>query len=263
MQRISIFHARSTQLVALLLVVIASATSLFVLHVFKDDIESQVFFDISNTALYTVMSTCFVIFLFDGFLVERSIRLLSKYIGSEFEEKLRASGLSIHGVLDIHSGMPQEKLRQCIEQSDELLILQTYVADLVQYEVSLQKFFSRGGKARVLLLDPTSNLVPIRSREIRGVTPEDFQKSIVQNIRTFQSFGGSSVTLRIHDSIPSVSIYGNKEKIFVGNYLRGYHAVQGPIIELSHSFYMEKLLEHFEEIWNSSKIYNKENLIDV
>ena len=204
--------------------------------------------------LYGAAASLGILLLVDASLVRRNTRFTSEHIGQQFKEKLEASGIAVHGVKQIHDGLPHELLRSHLRQMDKLIFLQTFVADMVQLEYGLKEFFERKGSARVLLLDYESPIVNIRSKEIRNVSCSLFRESIISNIGSFLDMGEENVEVRLYDSIPSVSIYGDKSTFFVGNYLRDHHAVQGPILEVRDGFYMKKLSDHFESIWASSKI---------
>lgn len=207
--------------------------------------------------LFSIASTFLVVMIVDGFLLKRSLIFLKEYIGDSFSERLEGSSLALHGIAAVHNGMPNDLIERHILESRNLFFLQTFIADIVHLEVSLKKFFENGGTAQVLVLDPQSEIVEIRSREIVGLSPNAFRANIVHNIAIFKKHGGKAAEIRLHSCTPSVSIYGNEQKMFVGNYLQDKHAVQGPILEVNHGHYFNEMIDHYEKVWHKSKLLDK------
>lgn len=239
-----------------LVIVFVSSAILFE-YLIQNGNETNVAILFAKNISYAVASAIFLTLIIDGFILRRNMTFQKAYIGEVFEEKLEGSGIQIHGINHVHDGMPHRILKGHIETADEIVFLQTFVADLVQLESTLRKFFSRGGTARVLLLNPDSPLVDIRSSEITNISPQAFRLSILQNIGMFFDLGADKVEIRLHNTIPSVSIYGDQDRLFVGNYLQRHHAVQGPILEVTEGFYKNKLFEHFEHIWADRPTFAK------
>ena len=252
--KITLFEHRLVFVALMLLAVFICMIAAFGLEVAtaKDATLQAVAFNFLKALFYTAAASLTVVLIVDGILAERNMKFLNLYIGESFDNSLARSGIQVHGIKAVHDGLPHALLKEHMRQTKEMLFLQTYVADMVQIESALKAFFDAGGAARVLLLDPRSDLVDIRSREIRHTPPEQFRLGILSNIDAFRSFGGKNVEIRLHQAIPSVSIYGDLEKLFVGNYLHGHHAVQGPILEVSNGLYFDKMLEHFNNIWDNS-----------
>ncbi|MEO1039525.1 MAG: hypothetical protein AAFX09_08260 [Pseudomonadota bacterium] len=211
-----------------------------------------------SSILLSVSSAIIVVLIVDFLFLRRTMRYLRRYIGDEFADKLKESGLSMHGIISVHDGMPRDKFRSYIRESSELLVLQTFIANMPNIEIDLRLFFENGGKARVLLLDPRSDLVAIRSRELTAVSERKFRAEIISNIMLLRHLGDENCEIHLYEASPAASIYMADKHLLVGHFLFKKHAVQGPIIEARDGHYKKEMIEHFENLWdNSTKLDNK------
>lgn len=223
--------------------------AVFILEHTKENFSDFNYYAIRSIVL-AILSSLIIVSIIQLYTSDRNVDMLREEIGALFSSKLESYGVHLHGIVDVHDGMPHSRLKRYIADHNEMFILQTWIADFTVIKESLRQFCTRGGKLRIAILAPDSDIVDIRQREI-SASRQIFADGINSNIEELFEIGGDNIEIRLHQQTPSVSIYGFNDVIFVGNYLSRLHAVQGPQMEVKSGFYFDKIVEHFERVWKS------------
>ncbi len=250
---------------AVLIGLIASFLLLFFTMVFEEPLRKseylpgEVLYALLQSASVAFMSGIFVFLVVDKVFFQTNIEIYKEHMEEVIEKKLKETGLAPHGVREIHSRMPRDKIDSIISElspSDELMILQTYSDGLVSISSGLTKFFKSGGKARALLLDPRSDIVSLRSNQLRDKQALEYALSICENIRKLSSIGDENIKICLYNEIPWFGLYGHKENMFLMMYSSTDYGVNNPNIEVFPGTLMKFLVKNFEEMWCKSEVFN-------
>ncbi len=206
-----------------------------------------------------VISLVYEIMLRESFLSEMKAQLADS-LSSEFEVLKRIDGA---GITDVYRSLPTSDISKRFSTASRVRIMQTWMPDLLTFLGSLKEACSNGCVVQLLLLDPDSSLADVRGRDLGYPDPQmvsENTKSNLMEIRRFclQEEMEDAFEIRLHNTIPSISLYSYDDIILIGFYLNKTPAIQNPQIEIrdSSSYFANIINQHYSRIWEASKPFN-------
>lgn len=167
------------------------------------------------------------------------------------------------GLIDALPEFPTTRVADGFGEAKSIRILQTWIPDAITLLRPLQIACMRGAKVRILLLDPESPIAPKRALELGYSQPNataDNVNANLQEIRRFCTANGllDHVEVRLYDALPVIAVHAIDDLIYVGTFWRKMPSINGPqlVARGSASFYVRAISQHFEDLWESSRIYD-------
>lgn len=164
------------------------------------------------------------------------------------------------GLVDVRPNMSPDLEAGLGKASQEVLILQTWIPDVIGIKNQLREALARGSRIRILLLEPSSESAATRSTEV-GFTEQGMVRDLIKvNIDEITklceeepSFA-ERVELRLYNGTPVLTLYVSDDIYILGLFWRGVRAVEGPqfVIKGGDSYIVRILAQHFENIWESA-----------
>ena len=201
-----------------------------------------------------------------GFLVEFTLR---KEFRNELKEFLTLSlreemgeifNVKTSGIEDTYQNFQSSIFFQKITQTQSsITLLNTWIPNYIDISKEINKAILRDCKVRFLILNPESAIVAIRAKQL-NLTLDEVKNRINATITDFKTYlpkNNSNVEVRLFDTQPVLCLYGLDGDFFVGLFWNHLHALQGPQIfakQSNDSYFTHNCQEHFESIWNDSKI---------
>jgi hypothetical protein len=153
---------------------------------------------------------------------------------------------------------------------DEILILNTWIPQLVESEDfrdAVKKAWEQEASIRILMVNPYGKTASLRSESVLKEFSADnagFVKGQVTECLIMLNIIASEIDpnkklenrmkVKLYSTLPSVSIYySSRQLFFVGTFLHGKKAVQGPqfAIQKSAQFLVKAFQDEFDNIWNA------------
>lgn len=129
-------------------------------------------------------------------------------------------GAFLHGFAGFVPRMQFDQLFKDLHENDELLWFDTYCPDQHEFEQPLREAVRRGAHVRMLAMNPKSDLMALRAREIDeevevGYSATDFAENAQRALRSMAVLVGKlnnekvrgSVVLRTYDDLPCLPMY--------------------------------------------------------
>jgi hypothetical protein len=172
------------------------------------------------------------------------------------------------------------------KRGDEILILNTWIPQLVESEFfrnALKQAWKQEANIRILMVNPYGKTASLRSESVLKKFSSDdsgFVKGQVTECLIMLNEIASEIDTEIRDNdtkirlsklmevklfttLPSVSIYNSRQLFFVGTFLHGKRAIQGPqfAIQKSAEFIVNAFDNEFDNIWNAqtSRLFKLSN----
>lgn len=237
--------------VVILLVVIAGLILLTI------PTPPKVISDLGLALLSTgLISLVYEVMLRKSFLNEMKEQI-SESLASEFEVIKRIKNA---GIEDIQENFSASEIAQSFSTASEVKIMQTWIPDLITLLQPLKKASIKGCSVKILLLDPTSPFAEARGKDLGYSNPTEPATSIRNDLAEIDRFcrneGITNIEVRLHNTIPSMSIHSYDDISYIGFYLNRTPAVSSPqfIINNRDESYLSKIANHhFFTVWESSK----------
>ena len=148
------------------------------------------------------------------------------------------------GATKVHESLAEDMFIARLEAAErDATILQTWIPNLQRLEKALEDAIKRDVHVRVLLLQPTSLVVGLRTEALRLVQDPARSPDVKANVELclsiltsiFKNTGADRERLqvRVYNSLPSIAVYRADEHYFVSSFLHGQLAIDSPQIEIS------------------------------
>ena len=248
-------------------VLIAVASVVFGLLI-QPVIESLIdpLFDTTTKALLTG-------FVFLAFIVIIAVTTVALFVRnhdeqlSRFESKLTdtrnqvrlSSDLERVGISGATNDYPKEILNELrTNAKDEIRILQTYIGSVEQIPRCIFSAVKHGVKFKLLLLDPESETIQQRLRDIGLPDTIQVHKDAMERLLILIQKNNPPQELfevRLYNGLPPFALYLADARLCLGFFWHGEHSPAGPhiFIDDSNSTLGKFALNTFDEIWQSSK----------
>jgi len=167
------------------------------------------------------------------------------------------------GITNVFSSFPLAEFRQALRQAKCLHILQTfipYAQHLYHFEDDLLEAIKRDCEVQVLLSSPESTVVGLRERALRPAYGS-VKQQISDNLKLFAALARKlpadkcdRLKVRVHTTMPSMSIYRVDDVFFSGHYLQGNLAIDSPQLRVRNpqSSMGKQLSSEHSQIWRSA-----------
>lgn len=179
----------------------------------------------------------------------------------EVEGLLRShSEFGNQGLYGIRPKLPIDKLNERFGNArHEVVILQTWIGNLIPIRESIVSACEKGCRIRILLLSPRSLHAALRGQEYGNTDKEYVGQQVNANLADLRSvknrFRPGNVEVRLYDGTPIFTIYGSDNHLFVGFYWRQLAAIEGPQLEIEgESVLGQRIWRHFENLWDSGSL---------
>lgn len=213
--------------------------------------------------LLSAFSSLLVSGILDYILRKDFVKIVREEAYSSIFEIIDAqSNIQSNGLRNVYNGLPYEKFLPKLKVAKEAMILQTFIPDTPSLLDEIRKMVSEGGKIRILVLDPESKMAQVRAESL-GRSNAYIREGILtclEDLNALKKESPDGVEIKVYDTIPSISVYKADDMVFIGHYILGVHAVEGPQLELeTGKYYADIIVEHFKKLWDKGKYYNIEN----
>ncbi|MFA6126592.1 MAG: hypothetical protein WC699_04750 [Bacteroidales bacterium] len=165
------------------------------------------------------------------------------------EMELSFNSFTEHRILGVYSRLPlTTDIRQLIESSNHVVIVQTFIPDLIMFKEAVIKTFRTNPNfhLEIFLLCPTSILAKSRSEVIAPdpnteIDPNSVTEDIKGNLKYLHNIANSLKAEQLsrfhlyvyeYDLLPSASIYKFDDIAYIGFYMYGDKAVDTPQIKV-------------------------------
>ncbi|HEX6473016.1 MAG TPA: hypothetical protein VF069_28255 [Streptosporangiaceae bacterium] len=147
------------------------------------------------------------------------------------------------GAMQVHPRFPEDLFNACVKSAErEVTILQTWIPNLQGLEAALEDAIQREVLVRVLLLNPTSLAVGLRTEALRPLQnpsrAPDARAGVEECLSIFESIYTNSAAarkwlrVRVYNSLPAVAVYRSDHHYFVSSFWHGVLAINSPQIEI-------------------------------
>lgn len=182
---------------------------------------------------------------------------LQDVLGSHFDGMKR---LADAGLADVLNNIDTTCVVKNIAGAKDAWILQTWIPEAIATLNAVEKCIINGGRVRILLLNPDSDLGIRRSRQLgyqNDTQARDCTITNLQEIVRVRSRLGKlrdNLTVRLFDSLPVISVYAYDDRMHVGSFWQTMPAVDGPQLYVRGigCIYGDTVREHFEAAWASA-----------
>lgn len=179
------------------------------------------------------------------------------------------------GLNNIHPAFPTAAyaaaLNRLIEEgarAGEVAILQTFAPNLDHYREQLIACLEKGVRVRILLAWPYSLAAGLRGEVLKryAANPSlddlDVQSCVIANLETLEevlrrSPADSALSIRLYDTLPSLSMYRAGDLLFAAPFLHGSLAIHTFQLELDlragDALLTGTLLKDFELMWTVAR----------
>lgn len=192
------------------------------------------------------------------------------------QEQNNSLGLSGHGLVRVHSSFPSHDFGKALREAaskmrtteSEIVIMQTFAPNLIDFSDPLQECLSSGLSVRVLLAWPYSQAATLREEVLRRYAAKieynfsDVMHEVIKNIELLFNIRSRSnkpkhLAIRLYDTLPSLALYKAGAKAYVSPFLHGVLAVDTFQLELDlnsvNQVLARPILQDFENMWMISK----------
>jgi len=195
-------------------------------------------------------------------------------VSQEAQERLSAWATSLsggevdpnfEGVTQIFSRFPLAEFRQAVRQAKHLHILQTfipYTQHLHFFETDLMDAVKRDCDVQMLLSSPWSTIVELRQRALnpaygKNIVSEQIRINLehfATQARQLPADKRDRLKVRVHTTMPSMSIYRVDDLFFAGHYYQGKLAIDGPQLRVTNpdSIMGKRLVEEHLRTWQAA-----------
>jgi hypothetical protein len=205
-----------------------------------------------------LISLIYEVMLRESFLNEMKEQL-AESLASEFEVIKR---IDKAGIIDIHETFPTSEVARAFSTASEVKIMQTWIPDLITLLRPLKQASMQGCTIKILLLDPSSPLAEARGKELGYSDPKTASDSIKNNLAEIVRFCraegiAGNIEVRLHSTIPSMSVHSYNDISYIGFYLNRIPAIQSPqFVVKGHSSYLSVIANrHFSNVWADAVSY--------
>jgi len=147
------------------------------------------------------------------------------------------------GVTKVHQSLSEDMFIARLESAErDVAILQTWIPNLHRLETALEEAVKRQVRVRILLLQPTSLVVDLRTEALRLVQDPARSPDVKANVEIclsilasiFKNTGSDQELLqvRVYNSLPAIAVYRADEHYFVSSFLHGQLAIDSPQTEI-------------------------------
>lgn len=152
----------------------------------------------------------------------------------------------------------------CSKAEEEIGILQTYLGSIRAMPISIFNAANRGVKVKILILDPGSEIIRQRLRDIGLSDSVRVHIDAVEKLEFLIKRHNPPTDffeVRFYNRIPPFAMYKVDRKIRLGFFWHGEHCPVGPHIFVDdiNSVLGKFVLSTFDEIWQSSNDANLRN----
>jgi hypothetical protein len=251
-------------------ILIASASILlgFLIEASLDKFSSLLF-DTPTKALLSGFIVLALISVITISIVSILIRKHDEQL-ERFEKKLEntkdyvkvSASLSEIGISDAVPNQSGELFDDlCATAEIEIKILQTYLGSLRQLPDSIFDAVRRGVKVKLLILDPSGDIIFHRLRDIGLPSDTHAHKDAYGRLKILLKKKVSNperFQVKIYNNIPPFALYASEKKVRLGLFWHGDHSPSGPhiLVDDCNSIIGEYALETFEEIWQKAPTAN-------
>jgi hypothetical protein len=140
----------------------------------------------------------------------------------------------------------------------EIRILQTYIGSVQQLPKSIFAAVKRGVKFKLLLLNPDSETIRQRLRDIGLPDTIQVHQDAMERLKILIRRNNPDPELfevRLYNGLPPFSLYNADAKLCIGFFWHGEHSPSGPhiFIDDSNSTLGKFLMNTFDNIWQNSE----------
>lgn len=156
------------------------------------------------------------------------------------------------GLVNIHEVMPSADVIKAIASAENVDILQSWIPDVIPMRQALSRAVEKGAEVRILMMDPSSDAVRRRNKELGYRDPSAAARAIEGSLTELDAIT-NKLDVRLYSGFSSVWLYRVDGEVFGGAFLRGVPAIQSLCLhlrldtELGSQFFM-----HFETIWQEA-----------
>jgi hypothetical protein len=147
------------------------------------------------------------------------------------------------GVTKVHRRFPEDAFAAYLGSVErDVVILQTWIPNLQRFEALLEDAIRRHVQVRVLLLQPTSLVVGLRTEALRLVQDPTRSPDVKANVELclsilasiFKNTGANtdSLQVRVYNSLPAIAVYRADGHYLVSSFLHGQLAIDSSQIEI-------------------------------
>ena len=205
-----------------------------------------------------LIALAYELFLRQEFLGEMKLEL-SESLASHFDQFDRLRRAGVHDVVDT---FPTTEVAKQMGGAENIRIVQTWIPDIITLLKPIVSALKRGAKARIVLLDPDSELASYRAKSLRYMDGTMASNNIRANLAEISRAAhvanvADRLEVRLFDALPIACIHAYDNEAVVGFFWQGIPAISGPqlVISRADSPLMATLDEHFENLWNDSRPY--------
>lgn len=148
------------------------------------------------------------------------------------------------GVTEVHHAFPEDVFTAYLDSAKrEVVILQTWIPNLLRFEARLEAAVNRGIRVRILLLQPTSLVVGLREEALRalqdpGTAPDvragvELSLSVLASIFARTRAQRELLQVRIYNSLPAIAVYQADEHYLVSSFLHDQLAISSLQLEIN------------------------------
>lgn len=150
------------------------------------------------------------------------------------------------GVTKVHPRLIEEEYLSYVARArDELTILNTWIPNLQRLQEAIaEAIISRRVQVRILLLFPHSGVAQLRDEALRTVRDPAQQDNVREGVerclsilehihRQIGAERHELLTVRVYNSLPSISVYRADSTYFVSVFLHGQLAIDSPQFEIN------------------------------
>jgi hypothetical protein len=160
----------------------------------------------------------------------------------------RASSLAVDdpaaGIVRVHTTLDYRLLVDLMAGAEEIVILNTWIPELNILADALIDALEGGTYVSILMLYPDSQIAQLRNQALHGTTQSRVREDRVPPgvrhclevlaaiARTVGTDCRRNLRVRLYDSLPSISVYGVDDRMFVSVFLHGHHAIESVQLEV-------------------------------
>jgi len=212
--------------------------------------------------LLAFFSSIWISVILDFILRQDFIKVVRQETKESISEVVNEqSNIQANGLRNVHAGLPYGKFLAKLKNASDAIILNTLIPDTPSLLDEVREMTRNGGKIRILVLNPESTMVEVRAKSLNR-SVDYVRQGILTCIEDFDDIARDlkcqgGLQLRVYDTFPSVSLYKADDMMFIGHYILGVHAVEGPQLELyEEKYYSNAMLDHFDKLWDLAKEFD-------
>lgn len=172
---------------------------------------------------------------------ESNIKEMAKLISDEVLKQNEDH--KYKGLANVHLFLNHNIFSEKIKRAKKLIIFNIWIPEFYQLTKEIEKMLKAGNSAKILLLNPYSEIVHLRADALEkaGIRGDriDVQGELDKNLQSLKIIFDSlneenkkNLEVRIYNTFPSISFYACDDTHYVGFYFHSDIAVNSPQFEI-------------------------------